>query len=134
MLYVEILHVLYGMLEVALLWYNEFRKDLEEKGFVFNPYDPCVATKMVNGNQFTIHFHVDDLMSSLVEPGVNAKFLKFLNDKYGKHVEVKCTWGTSHDYLGMTLDFENGKLTVDMVEYVKNMLEEFPLKFKENKK
>ena len=34
----------------------------------------------------------------------------------------------------MTLDFENGKLTVDMVEYVKNMLEEFLLKFKENEK
>ena len=87
---------------------------------------------MVNGKQFTIQFHVDDWISSHVEPGVNTEFLKFLNDKYGKYVEVKCTRGTSHDYLGMTLDFENGKLIVDMVEYMKNMLDEFPLKFKEN--
>ena len=98
MLYVEILQALYRMLEVALLWYNKFRKDLEEEGFEFNPYDPCVANKMVNGTQFTIRFHVDDLMSSHVNPEVNTEFMKFLNDKYGKHVEVKCTWGTSHDY------------------------------------
>ena len=89
---------------------------------------------MVDSKQFTIHFHVDDLTSSHIDPEVNTKFLRFLNDKYGKHVEVKCTRGTSHDYLGMTLDFENGKLTVDMVKYVKNMLEESPLKFKENER
>ena len=32
----------------------------------------------------------------------------------------------------MTFVFENGELIVDMVEYVKSMLEEFPIKFKEN--
>ena len=32
-LYIEILQALYGMLEAELLWYNEFRKDLEEEGF-----------------------------------------------------------------------------------------------------
>ena len=46
-LYVEILQALYGMLEAALLWYNEFRKDLETEEFEFNHYDPCVANKIV---------------------------------------------------------------------------------------
>ena len=32
----------------------------------------------------------------------------------------------------MTLEFRSGKLIVDMVEYVKNMLDEFPIKFKED--
>ena len=71
------------MLEASLLWYNKFRKDLEEEGFGFNPYDPCVANKIVNGIQFTIRFHVDNLMSSHVDPDVNTKSLEFLNDKYG---------------------------------------------------
>ena len=119
------------MLEAALLLYNEFKKDLEE-GFEFNPYDPCVANKMVKNKQFTIRFHVDDLMLSHVDPTVNTDFLKFLNRKYGKHVEVKSTRGKKHDYLGMTLIFDNGKLIVSMVYYVKNMLEEFLVKFKEN--
>ena len=87
---------------------------------------------MVDGKQFTIRFHVDDLMSSHLDPAVNTKFLEFLNRKYGEHAEVKSTRGNKHEYLGMSLVFENGKLIVDMVEYVKSMLEEFPIKFKEN--
>ena len=133
-LYVEILQAMYGMLEAALLWYDEFRKDLEGEGFEFNPYDPCVANKMVKGRQFTIRFHVDDLMSSHLNPGVNTNFLKFLNDKYGKHTEVKATRGNKHEYLGMTLVFKNGKLMVDMTDYVASMLEEFPINLRKTKK
>ena len=32
-LYVEILRVIYGMLEASVLWYQKFRIDLEEIGF-----------------------------------------------------------------------------------------------------
>ena len=121
---------LYGMLEAALLWYREFRKDLEIKGFKFNAYDGCVANKLVYGKQFTIRFHVDDLMSSHVDPRVNTKFLKFLNKKYGQHGKVESTRGNVHEYLGMKLRFEKGKLEVDMIDYVVGMLDEFPVKFK----
>ena len=69
--------------QAVLLWYNKFRKDLEVEGFKFNPYDPCVANKIVRDEQFTIRFHVDDLMSSHMDPAVNTEFLKFLNNKYG---------------------------------------------------
>ena len=128
-LYVEVLRALYGMLESALLWYNKFRKDLEAEGFEFNAYDPCVANKTINRSQMTIRFHVDDLMSSHRDKSVNDDFLRFLNKKYGKHVEVKATRGKRHDYLGMTFHFGNGRVEVDMVDYVQNMLEEFPIKF-----
>ena len=47
-LYVQVLCALYGMLKAALLWYQQLRKDLEEIGFVFNPYDACVANKITN--------------------------------------------------------------------------------------
>ena len=30
------------MLIASLLWYKKFCDDLEEYGFEFNPYDPCV--------------------------------------------------------------------------------------------
>jgi hypothetical protein len=48
-MYVEVLKATYGMLEAALLWYKTFRKDLEDNGFIFNPYNPCVANKKVQG-------------------------------------------------------------------------------------
>ena len=56
-IYVRVLKALYGMLVAALLWYKKFRSDLEDDdgpGFVFNPYDPCVANKIVLGSQQTI--------------------------------------------------------------------------------
>lgn len=45
-LYVQVLRALYGMLQAALLWYKKLQTDLEEQGFKFNPYDPCVANRV----------------------------------------------------------------------------------------
>ena len=42
-IYVVVLRAIYGMLDASLLWYKKFRRDLEKYGFVFNPYEPCVA-------------------------------------------------------------------------------------------
>ena len=118
-LYVEILRPIYGMLESALVWYKKFRKDLESIGFVFNPYDACIANRMVNGKQQTIKFHVDDLLSSHQQGKVNDEFLKWLNEKYGHHGEVTATRGNEHEYLAMLLKFVDGKLIIDMTAYVK---------------
>jgi hypothetical protein len=128
-LYVQVLKALYGMLVASLLWYKQFRGDLEKLGFEFNPYDPCVANRMVNGKQHTVRFHVDDLMSSHVDPKVNDEFLIWLNKMYGSVAEVKATRGKIHEYLGMTFDFsEKGKVKIDMIDYMKAMVNDFPTK------
>ena len=75
-LYVIVLRVIYGMLISAILWYRKFQTDLESNDFIFNSYDPCMANKMVNDKQQTIRFHVDDVMSSHVDPKVNDEFEK----------------------------------------------------------
>ena len=49
MLYIQIEKALNGMLRAALLFYRTLRADLEDTGFQVNPYDACVANKMVNG-------------------------------------------------------------------------------------
>jgi hypothetical protein len=104
-LYIEVLKAIYSMLEAALLWYKTFRKDLEDIGFIFNPYDPCVANKKVQGLQQTVLFHVDDLKSSHKMKLVNDRFEKWLNSKYGNHGKVTVTRGKVHNYLGMELDY-----------------------------
>ena len=80
---------------------------MEQQDFKFNPYDACVANKQVKGKQHTVHFHVDDLMSSHVDSKVNDEFAKWLNKMYGKHGAVKVNHGKVHDYLGMVFDFQN---------------------------
>ena len=128
-LYVQMEKALYGMLQSSLLYYKKFRKDLEDIGFIINPYDACVANKIVDDKQHTITWHVDDLKSSHVDPKVNDDFLKWLKLTYASDNigELKATRGKRHDYLAMTLDFTTpGILKLDMTEYVAKMLEDFP--------
>ena len=81
-LYVRMIKALYGMLQSSLLYYKKFRKDIESIGFKVNPYDPCVANRIVNGKQHTVTWHVDDLKSSHVDSKVNDQFLEWLKQKY----------------------------------------------------
>ena len=53
----------------------------------------------------------------------------WLDKIYGdpKIAQVTATHGKIHDYLAMKLDFTtNGKLKVNMTEYVKSMVNDFP--------
>ena len=66
-LMVKVDHTLYRILRSALLFYHNLVGDLEAEGFAINPYDPCVANKLINGKQITIIWHVDDLKISHVD-------------------------------------------------------------------
>ncbi len=46
-LIVQCLNAIYGTMMASLLYYNKFRKSLTKIGFIFNPYDPCVANKQI---------------------------------------------------------------------------------------
>ena len=61
MIYIRLLKALYGTLKAALLFWENLSETLQEWGFNINPYDWCVANKMINGKQCTIGWHVDDL-------------------------------------------------------------------------
>jgi hypothetical protein len=69
-LYMEILRALYGMIKSPLLFHRKLRNDLESTDFKMNPYDICVASKLVDGKQLTVAFHVDDRKVSHVEAKV----------------------------------------------------------------
>ncbi len=126
-LYVHILRAIYGMLMSGLLFYKKFRKAIESQGYIVNPYDPCVANKMIEGKQHTISWHVDDLKASHVDPKVNDQFEEWLQKEFGQVKDVTGTRGKKHVYLGMTLDYSvQGEVKVDMTDYVKEMIEDFP--------
>ncbi len=58
-LIVECLNAVHGTMVAALLYYKKFVKSLKSKGFNLNPYNPCMANKIVEGKQITVCFHVD---------------------------------------------------------------------------
>ena len=128
-IYVEILRALYGLVESSFLFYKKICKDLKENGFEINPYDPCVANKMVNGKQLTITWHVDDLKVSHVDSKVVDGFIEWCCKIYEDVTKIKPSRGKKHDYLAMMLDYsEKGKVKICMCDYINEMIEEFPMK------
>ena len=128
-LYVKLLNALYGTLKAALLFYQKLVGDLESQGFELNPYDLCVANKIINGKQMTLTWHVDDMKISHVSPDEVTKMIEFLKSKYANDGigVMKVSRGKVHEYLGMTLDYtEKGIVKINMIDYVKRMIENFP--------
>jgi hypothetical protein len=50
-IHVRLSKALNGLLQSALLFYCKLQSELEDYGFTVNPYDPCIANKMINGKQ-----------------------------------------------------------------------------------
>jgi hypothetical protein len=127
-IYVKLEKALYGTLQALLLFWKNLSGYLMEHGFVLNPYDECVANKIIDGKQCTIVWHVDDLKISHEDSAVTESIVALLQEKYGSEdAPVTVTYGKVHDYLGMTLDYsEAGKVIINMTQYVKNLLENVP--------
>ena len=52
--HVKMLKALYGMMITSILYYNRFIKDIKSIEFELNPYDTCVANRIVDGKQHTV--------------------------------------------------------------------------------
>ena len=63
-LYLRVLRAIYGCIESALQWYVLYKTTLEKEGFELNPYDLCIANKVINNKQFTLCWYVDDNKAS----------------------------------------------------------------------
>ena len=61
--------------------------------------------RTINKKQNTLRFHVDNIISSHVNPKVNDKFGEYSNEKYGKLKSVEVHQGKVHKFLGMNFDF-----------------------------
>ena len=121
-LYLRVLRALYGCLESAMLWYKLYSETLQKMGFILNPYDGCVANKVINGKQCTIAFYVDDNKISHEDPEVVTQVIKELSTYFG---ELKVQRGTKFDILGMTMEFKNKKVYISMVEYLKDAIKTY---------
>jgi hypothetical protein len=128
-LLVECYNAIYGTMVAGLLYYCKFSSSLENRGFVMNPYDPCVWNKIINGKQITICFHVDDCKISHVETKVNNCTIACLRKEY-KSVftngsgKMKVARGKVHKNLGMKLDFKTPKIVkITMLDYIDKITE-----------
>jgi hypothetical protein len=86
-----------------------------------------VANKKINGQQWTIAWHVDDLKIYHVDSTVVSDIIEKINNVFGKEAPLTITRGKKHEYLGILLDFsEKEKVKVDMIMYVIGLLANVP--------
>ena len=69
---------MYVTIVASLLYYRKFTNSLTDVGFKINPYDPCVANKMIDGQQMNIFYHVDNSKLSHRRSKVNDWMIKWL--------------------------------------------------------
>ena len=131
-MYMELLKALYGTLRAARLFWQKLSKQLiDEWGFIPNKYDDCVVNKMVNGQQMTVVWHVDDLKVSHVDTTEVEKFVQQMEETFGKDTPLTVSHRQVHDYLGMTLDFRTkGEVQINMEHYIDMMLQDAPEEMK----
>ena len=125
-MYADLEKALYGTLRAARLFYETFVKKIKSMGFKLNPYDSCVANKMVDGKQCTIIWHVDDLMVSHVSKKIVEETLDELNKEFGELAPMTITRGNDHEYLGVNIKYLKRKVQMSMKKYIKEMLQELP--------
>ena len=122
-LYLKLLRALYGCIESALLWYELFTSTLKNMGFSLNPYDKCIANKIINGSQCTIVWYVDDAKISHIDESVIKNIVKCLENKFGK---LNPTYGNKQEYLGMKITIDDSRrLHIDMRDQICEVLDDF---------
>lgn len=118
---------LYGMAKCALWFYKKLVAEQWEMGFVEeNPFDPCVANKVVNWTQMTIRWHVDDLMISHLNQEDVLQVIQQMKDNYGGNLKGRMV-GSVHAYLGITVEYLYSKeLQINMWDYLRKVIQGLP--------
>jgi hypothetical protein len=72
--YVTLRKVCYGIIQAMLVFWKKLTSQLMTMGFKTNPYNACVANKLINRTTCTIIWHVDDIKISHTEKLVGYPF------------------------------------------------------------
>jgi hypothetical protein len=89
-----------------------------------------MANKMINRQQMTICWHVDDLFMGHWDPAIITDLLQWLSNRYSTaDKKQNVNRGHRHDYFGMNIDFSlKGTVEIDMIPYIRNIIDAFPEK------
>ena len=123
-LYMKVIRAIYGCIKAALQWYIIFTGTLKKLGYKLNPYDKCVANKVINGNQCTMAWHVNDAIASHDEQKVFDELGEQMKFRFG---EMNITTGTKHSFLGMkiNIDEENRTVEIEMKDQINKLIAKF---------
>ena len=119
-LFVRVDKAVYGFATSGKLWYELFTSTLSELKFSPNPEDACVWNAVIDGEDITIVFHVDDQLITCKSQAVIDQVKLVFSSKFpGMTVHA----GPNLEFLGMNLDFsKKGEVRVSTFGFEKSIL------------
>ena len=123
-IYVKAINTIYVIMKVELLFYKNLFSNITNIGFKLEPYDPCVANKVVKSKQITVVCHVDYLKVVHESNKIFASMAKWLKKTYERVFEdglfkMKIHIDKIRSSIGMNLDFSSpGEVKVTMIPYI----------------
>ena len=85
-------------------------------GFELNPYDICIANKIINGKQCTIAWHVDNNKVSHANHKIVEDIISELETYFVKFTIVQ---GGKQNYLGMNIEVQKDKkVIIEIIEQI----------------
>ena len=76
---------------------------MEAIGFKVNPYDNCMANKMVRDKQMTINWHVDGLKVYHADKDIVDAFIQRTKETYQDVTKIKASRGKIYYYIYMKI-------------------------------
>ena len=112
---VKLKKAIYGLVQLAKLWYERFKKILYSIDFECNPVDVCVFNRnsKIDGSQLAIALHVDDGFVSCSNIDEIELLFKQLRDEF----DVTVHDGPVLEYLGMQIDISANTAHLTMKNY-----------------
>ena len=112
------------MESARLLWKDIIDHLVDKLGFIANPYDMCVANKVIEGKQCNILWHVDDFKVSHPSETIVYQVIADLEERYGK-MAVK--HGPEQTFVGMDITFlQNDEVRFCIKGHVVDAIDDFP--------
>ena len=102
---------------------HEIMEGAQRYGFVWNPYNPCVANTIIKDAQMMVIKHVDNLKISHRNPEAMTQMIKYME---ASNRSLTILHRCKHDYLGMNHDFsEETKVSTSIDKYTKQVIDAF---------
>jgi hypothetical protein len=118
-IYTVLLKAMYGFVQASALWYALIRSVIEEMGYTGGETDKCVFVKQVGDCLYILLLYVDDILA-VMDAEEAEKLRTRLEELFGT---IQYEEGAKLTYLGMDVNIEDQGMTIDMIFYVKQVLE-----------
>ena len=96
-----------------------------KEGFKINPYDECIANKIINGKKCTVVWYVEDRKISHQDSAVVTEVIDLMKKYFG---DLTVTRGNNHRLLGMNITIhQNKSIEIEMKDKLQEAIDIFTL-------